>query len=717
MTARRGARAPALAVIVGWAWLATGAAQAQPPADGLPTVVVTGSRRQGDGFQLPHAYGSVAAEELREAGPLVNLSEALVRVPGLTVANRHNYAQDLQISSRGFGARAGFGVRGLRLYADGIPASMPDGQGQVGHFDLASAERVEVLRGPFSALYGPNSGGVIAVHTAAVRAPQAEAAADAGRFGLRQLRAGLGVPLGGNAEHGAPGWVRLSASRFETDGFRPHSQAQRDLLQARLGWASGLDRWTVTLSHHRQEADDPLGLTPAQFAQDPRQTAAQAGEFDTRKAVEQQQAGLAWRRQLRLGPWREAALTSYAGTRQVRQYLAIPPGPQAHPAHGGGVVDFERRYGGLDARLTGAWDRAVLVAGAAVEVQHDDRRGYENHVDGPSGRRFGTQGALRREEINRARSRDVYAQLDWTLAPAWTLTAGLRTGEVELSSSDRYLANGDDSGRSRFRYANPALSLRWEASPSLAWHIAAGRGFESPTLNEIAYRPDGRTGFNEDLDPQRSRQIELGAKWRGERLSWDGAVFWIGTDDEIAVASNTGGRSSFRNIGRTRRYGAEWSGAWRPSPRWQWRWALTWLHATYADDFLACAGTPCSAPSVPVGSGGRIAGTQRAQAWAQVAWRPSALPGTWALEWRAASRTAVDDRNSVFAPGYGIWAARWTHRIPLGEGRDLEWLARVDNLADRSYVGSVIVNEGNGRYFEPGAPRAALVGLRLRQRW
>lgn len=658
---------------------------------------------------------------------MVSLSEALVRVPGLVVSHRHNYAQDLQMSSRGFGARAGFGVRGMRLYADGIPAHMPDGQGQVGHFDLASAETVEVLRGPFSVLYGPNSGGVVAVHTAPVQQPQAEGGLDAGRFGARQVRAGMGVRLGaqgGDARsEGRPGWqarpawLRASVSRFEIDGFRPHAAAQRDLLQARLGWGEGRDRWTITASHHRQEAQDPLGVTPGQFAEQPRQTAPQASQFDTRKSVEQQQAGVRWQHRWAHAVWREASLTAYAGTRQVRQYLPIPAAPQTSPTHAGGVVAFERRYGGLDARATAGWDRAVLVTGVSVEAQHDDRQGYENFVDGPQGPDWGVQGRLRRGEVDRARSRDAYAQLDWTVDASWTVTAGLRAGEVELSSADRYLANGDDSGRSRFRYANPVLALRWQATPRLAWHLATARGFESPTLNEVAYRPEGGTGFNEALEPQRSQQVELGAKWRGERLAWEAALFWIATTDEIAVATNSGGRSSFRNIGRTRRYGAEWGGRWDTSPRWQWRWALTWLHATYADDFLACAGTPCVAPSVPVAAGGRIAGTPRAQAWVELAWRPPGLPGTWAVEWRGTGRTAADDRNSVFAPGYGLWSARWLHRRSLGPGRELEWLARVDNLADRSYVGSVIVNEGNGRYFEPGAPRSALLALRLRQRW
>ena len=164
-----------------------GAARAQTPADAsLDTVVVTGSTRERRLTEVPYAITSVGSEALRNSGPMVNLSESLARVPGLVVANRNNYAQDLQISSRGFGARAGFGVRGLRLYADGIPASMPDGQGQVAHFDLAGAERVEVLRGPFSALYGNSSGGVIALFSKPVRERQFELGVDAGSFGLRQ---------------------------------------------------------------------------------------------------------------------------------------------------------------------------------------------------------------------------------------------------------------------------------------------------------------------------------------------------------------------------------------------------------------------------------------------------------------------------------------------------------------------------------------------------
>jgi iron complex outermembrane receptor protein len=207
---------------------------------------------------------SVDRDTLRLSGPQINLSEAMARVPGLVVNNRNNYAQDLQISSRGFGARAGFGVRGMRLYADGIPASGPDGQGQVSHFDLAGAERVEVLRGPFSVLYGNSSGGVISLFSGA----RVSAARSTVKLRCRQLRP---APVARAAARALldGGFTLRAASHLDIDGFRPHSAAQRDLANAAPGLA-GRQRPRHRAAEPRgQPAQDPLGLTREQFDADP----------------------------------------------------------------------------------------------------------------------------------------------------------------------------------------------------------------------------------------------------------------------------------------------------------------------------------------------------------------------------------------------------------------------------------------------------------------
>ena len=694
--------------------------QAAQPASQSGTIVITGSLRGQAVLEAPYAISAVGREDLRSAGAMINLSEALARVPGLVVANRNNYAQDLQISSRGFGARAGFGVRGMRLYTDGIPASGPDGQGQVAHFDLAGAARVEVLRGPFSVLYGNSSGGVIALHSAPVQVAASELALDVGAAGLRQGRFTIATPLGDGVD------VKASLSQLELDGFRPQSAARRTLGNVRLAWQGANDRITVLGSVHEQAAQDPLGLTAAQFAADPTQTTSQAAQFNTRKTIAQAQAGVSWRHAFADGSaLRESTLTLYEGSRDVVQWLAIAAGTQANPRHGGGVIDFSRSYTGVEGRLLWQVVGADIATGISIDNQGDDRRGFENFTGTGAAQVLGVTGRLRRDEVNAARTRDAYVQAVLPLAAGWQATGGLRSGKVSMTASDKFLGNGDDSGQLDYSYTNPVLGLRWTVAPGWIVHASAARGFESPTLGELAYRPDGSAGFNTALRGQGSRQIELGAKWRSGGFEFDVAAFKVHTDDEIGVATNAGGRSSFRNVGRTQRYGAEFSTRWQISSAWRAQAALTALKARYTDGFLTCSAIPCAAAAVPVPAGNRIAGTQRGTAWAEVAWRPAASIGEFALEWRAVGRTAANDLNTESAAGYSVANLRWSKRWELVDfggannaGKSaIEALLRVDNVGDKAYAGSVIVNDANGRHYEAGAPRSLLLSLRWVQRW
>ena len=649
----------------------------------------------------------VDADALRAAGPMVNLSEALVQVPGLVVNNRNNYAQDLQINSRGFGARASFGVRGIRLYTDGIPASGPDGQGQVSHFDIAGASRIEVLRGPFSALYGNSSGGVISLVSAPPTTRFGEVDADVGSNGLWQIRLGAEAPLGNGFD------IRAQASHFETDGVRPHAEAKRDLGNVRLGWRGELDSVIVLFNTLSMPAQDPLGLTRAQFNADPYQTITQAFDFNTRKDTAQTQIGAQWKHRLSsFGALQESQVTAYTGRRSVTQWQSIPAfvqDPVQNPGQPGGVIDFDRDYYGLDGRLIWRWQldeqrRGQFIAGASVDQNDEDRRGYLNYVGTPPNRVLGVTGDLRRQEHNRVRTTDAYAQGEVDLTKSVSATLGVRSGRVDFRSEDQFLANGDDSGERRFAYTNPVAALQWRALQGLNLYVSAGRGFESPTLNELAYRPDGSAGFNGQLNPQTSRQLEVGAKWRdaAHGLSADVAVFRADTDDEIAVATNTGGRSSFQNVGRTRRQGVEIGAGWQATKTLRAQLALTWLDATYRDGFTT--------PSGPVPAGNRIAGTMKQSAWAELAWQPRAAT-TFAVEVRGQGSIPVDDLNSDFAAGAGVVALRASHTytLPLGS---LELLARLDNAFDRTYSGSVIVNEGNKRFFETAAGRTALLSAR-----
>jgi iron complex outermembrane receptor protein len=686
--------------------LPLGAALAQVPDDGaaasLPAINVTSTRQDVSPFEAAASVDVVDGEALRASRPQVDLSEGLGAVPGLVLQNRRNYAQDLQLSIRGFGARSTFGIRGVRLYVDGIPATMPDGQGQSSNIDIGSIERVEVLRGPFSALYGNSSGGVVQVFTERGEGPpRIEAGFATGSDGLRRHS----IKGSGSTPEGVD-WL-LSASRMETDGVRPQAAATRSTGNGRLGiQLSPDDRLTLVFNGVRLRAQDPLGLSREQFEADPWQATPQALAFDTRKTVDQRQAGLTWER--RVDARNDLRLMLYHGQRRTTQFQAIPIAAQRSPTHAGGVIDLDRSYGGMDLRWTTRTELAGrpldLLGGLAVDLLDEQRRGYENEADGV----LGVQGRLRRDERNRVRNADPYAQARWQFAPAWSLEAGLRHSALRFRSRDHYVTagNGDDSGAARYRRALPVAALRWQASPHLSLYATAGRGFETPTLNELSYRADGQSGLNLGLRPATSTSLEVGAKQRlaGGLLTL--ALFHTGTQDEIVTASNVGGRTAFQNAGRTRRQGLElgWQGRFARHGRAQL--AATWLQATYRDGF--CASTCTAAGQARPGN--RIPGIARQVVQAELAWMP---PEGWraGVELRHVGRIAVNDGNTEFAPRYTTAAAHLGYVWRPSARWQIGAFARVDNLTNRRYAGSVIVNEGNGRYYESASGRSWSAGL------
>ncbi|MGH8856292.1 MAG: TonB-dependent receptor plug domain-containing protein, partial [Telluria sp.] len=376
----------------------------------MSVVVVSGTRAEHTSFDLPAAIDVVDASQIRDTQPRVNASEALAAVPGLVARDRQNYAQDLQISSRGFGARSAFGVRGVRLVADGIPATMPDGQGQAATFNLDMAERIEVLRGPFSALYGNHSGGVIQLFTRDPKGrPAIESSFAAGSDGLRKL------DVNAQGSSGALGYL-LDASRFETDGYRDHSAATREQAYAKLVVEpSATSRLVITAGGLRQDdTQDPLGVTWATWRRNPRAgeidtTDTQspqrtlAERYDTRKSIDHQQFGVSW--EARFGPDR-LLLTGYGGNRRVIQFQSFSRGFQAPPTHAGGVIDFERDFHGFDAswRMVREVAGGTLRATVGVELARsiDERQGFENFI----GAGFGVKGRLRRDEQDEVRSVD-----------------------------------------------------------------------------------------------------------------------------------------------------------------------------------------------------------------------------------------------------------------------------------------------------------------------
>jgi iron complex outermembrane receptor protein len=609
---------------------------------------------------------------------------------------------------RGFGARASFGIRGVRLYVDDIPATLPDGQGQITNVEIGTVGRVEVLRGPFSALYGNSSGGVISIYSEAPSGPpRVDAGIAFGSDGLRRVAASSSGKTGDFA-------YTLGASRFETDGYRQHGAAERRLANARLNWKLGTDTQLTLVANSVElpEAQDPLGLTRAQWQADPRGVDPAALSFDTRKTMQQTQGGLVLEHGIDAA--NSLRLMVYRGHRTTLQFQSIPVATQGNALHPGGVIDLARDYEGADLRWRWKGATASVVAGIAADELREHRVGTQNYI----GTTLGVQGALRRDETNRVRNADPYLQAEWRPTPAWLVNAGVRRATVRFNSADAYITktNPDDSGAARYGATLPVLGVSYAVSETLRVYATAGRGFETPTLNELAYRPSGLTGMNFGLQASRSHSVETGIKARpasGAELAL--ALFETRTDNEIVTQTNAGGRATFQNAGATRRRGLEASGSWQLAPTLQAQAAATWLDARYRDGFLTCTATPCAAASTPVPAGNRIPGIARSALFGAVTWQPA---GGWrfGVEGRALDKVYVNDLNSDAAPGHATVAAYAGYQLNVGAW-DLGALLRVDNLADRRYAGSVIVNDGNGRFFEPAPGRTWLASANATYRF
>ncbi|MDV5466460.1 TonB-dependent receptor PqqU [Klebsiella pneumoniae] len=672
------------------------------------TMVVTAAPTTVSELDTPAAVSVVNGDEMRQAAPRVNLSESLGAVPGLQVQNRQNYAQDLQLSIRGFGSRSTYGVRGLRIYVDGIPATMPDGQGQTSNIDIGSVDTIEVLRGPFSALYGNSSGGVINVTSqTGTQPPTVEASSYYGSFGTWHygMKATGAV---GDGSHAGDVDYTVSTNRFTTHGYRDHSGARKNLANARLGVRiNDVSKLTLLLNSVDIKANDAGGLTADEWRDNPRQS-PRGDQYNTRKNTRQTQAGLRYERQPSAQD--DLSVMMYAGERETTQFQSIPRAPQLKPSHAGGVIDLTRHYQGIDTRLTHRGELLVpvtLTAGLDYENMSERRKGYENFVMVNGAPQYGEQGALRRNERNLMWNVDPYLQTQWQLTDKLSLDAGVRYSSVWFDSNDYYITpgNGDDSGDASYHKWLPAGSLKYALTDAWNVYLSAGRGFETPTINELSYRSDNQSGLNFGLKPSTNDTVEIGSKTRIGNGLFTAALFQTNTDNEIVVDSSSGGRTSYKNAGKTRRQGMELGLDQQFGESWRLKAAWTWLDATYRTN--VCDDASCN--------GNRIPGIARNMGYASFGYQPE--QGWYAgSDIRYMSDIMANDENTAKAPSWTVVGLTTGYKWSYGR-MDMDLFGRIDNLFDREYVGSVIVNESNGRYYEPAPGRNYGIGLNLAWRF
>ena len=693
---------------------ATNVATAQTLAS-LAPIVVTATRVAESSADLPASIDSVDAQTIRNGQLQVNLSESLMTVPGVSAESRQNYAQDLQISVRGFGARSSFGVRGVRLYSDGIPGTMPDGQGQFSQFDLSSAGRIEVLRGPFSALYGNSSGGVIAVFTEdPPPGYSVEGTADYGTFNTQRYA------LKTMGRDSAVDYV-VDASHFQTNGYRYHSEAERNLFNTKVHISLG-DTSSLTLVGNAIQTpfvQDPLGLTTAQLNANPEQAGTGAIPYNTRKSLVQEQIGAIYSDTLSAHD--DLTATLYTGHRATTQFQAIPQATQeAAPLYPGGVIALSRAYWGIDTHATDHRDVGDAPLQVTGGVSYDDleetRYGYLNYI-GPE---LGVEGAVRRDEANHVYDFDQYLQAQFDPVPRWRLIAGVRNSTVEVSDHD-HLPDIDEPDTSvRYSAVNPVAGATFRATSALNLYASYGKGFETPTLDDLAYRSTNGSlpGLNIGLRPARSNNFEVGVKAGDARLHADLAGFYIKTEDELAVLANSNGRAVEQNVGQTQRHGAELSVDAVPGGGFSARVAYSYIRALVAQSYVSCVSAPCKpATSISgalpandylVAAGSHLPAVPINALYAGVTWAYAPQGFSVTLETQGRAQIYANDRNSASAAGYWVANAR-AGLVQETKRWRVQEFAGLDNLADRRYVGSVIVNETNSRFFEPAPGRTAYI--------
>lgn len=660
---------------------APGAAQEAPDSAApiaVEPVVVTVLRTPIALERAPFALTVLGEAEVRRGRAGLGVDEALRGVAGVQVDNRYNFALGERISIRGAGARSQFGVRGVKVVVDGIPATMPDGQTTLNHLDLSSLARVQVLRGPASVLYGNAAGGVLVFEAAPppdrpVRAVEATL----GSNGLRRWTGMVGGRAGENA-------YRVDVSHLAYDGYREHNAARTLHASARFDHRA----LRVTASFVDYDARNPGALTAALLEEDRRQAFATNVAQRTGERGRQFQLGASFRRGLAGG---EVEVSAFGVTREVDN--PIPPS----------IIDLGRVAGGARAvfRAAAAAGPWALhgTAGLEVEAQRDDRRNFANLA--------GERGTLTLDQRERVAGIGAFALLIASPGDRLDVLAGLRYDAFRFAADDRLVdaADPDDSGRRRMGALSPSLGVRFGWSDQHALYANLATAFATPTTTELANHPTGAGGFNPDLEPERTRSVEVGARGAlGGTVAYQIAAYHLRVRDALIPfeVETAPGRQYFRNAGSARHRGVEATARLDLPGGFEARVAYTLTDARF-DRYR---------DGESIHDGNRIPGVAPHRLEAAVSWEDD---GGWFvdLEGRRLASIPTDDANTTESPGYTVLDLRAGHEgFGLGRFRVSPY-AGVSNLLDVEYNTAITVNAFGGRYFEPGPGRAVHVGVRV----
>jgi iron complex outermembrane receptor protein len=664
----------------------------------LSPTVVTATRYETNSFDLPLSIDAVTGSEIRDARTGANLSEIAPRIPGVVINYRSTAAQELSISTRGFGARSQFGVKGIRIYADGIPLNSADGQGQAGSINIDTLGQIEFLRGPFSALYGNSSGGVVQAFTRdGAKDPTITVGASSGTWNTNKQS----ITYEGQA--GPVNYI-LNAYQYVSDGYREHSQHRRDNFNGKISYQFSPDTKFTFVGNYMDQpyTNDPNALTPDQYKANSRSAGTNAISTNSRLYRINSYGGIIIDHNL--SEKDSLRLMAYSGERSNLQYLTT-----------GAAAEIKRETEGFDFR----WIRKDLflsrplnfTAGLAYDSMEDIRSRYTYSGTGVYTPLLTTSTSNRREKQS-AFSVDQYLQASYEPTDRLLVIAGLRHSRVNIKNEDLYF--GDCSGRptacdstGQVTYTNtsPVGGITFKVTPLLNMYANYGRGFETPTFAETTYsNADSGAGPNLSMVPSKSKNYEIGLKaFVTSNTRMNVALFKVDTKNEIVVIANNGSQNVYDSTANTERKGIEFSLDSRLPYNFNFYQTYTYLDSEFKNSFTNTVGGF-------VAAGNRLSGVYKNTAYSELSWKypvfnfSSAIENIYYGDVHGYDSNASDRKADAFS----IVNLRASLKQSYSNWNFSEFV-RADNIFDEKYVGNVRVN--NAATFEPGAPRNYTVGI------
>lgn len=647
----------------------------------LQPVIISSSRFVGKDIQTPLAVTVIDQARLQTGQSKLSMFDALGAVPGVFAMNSENFAQDLRISIRGFGARASFGIRGLKVVMDGIPESIPDGTAKVGNLDMGLMERMEVIKGPTAGLYGNASGGVISLFSETPKTFFAEAQATFGSFGFQRLQFKTGQEIGKVTYF-------FNASRLTSTGFRNHSALERNFFNGKVIYKfSDKSNLSVLMSYvDSPKAEDPGGLTQADIDKDRRQARQVNIDYNAYETFKQAKVALIYDQ--KIGEKHQINARAFYLNRDFNSQQATKDK---------GQIAFKRDFSGGGFNYQFTEKKYRLKAGLDIENQQDNRQRYDNLL--------GERGILSIDQIESFRNIGAFILQEYTFNPQFRLSLNTRFDDIQLKISDKFLTGGDESSSQSYQRFSPMLGFSFAPTANQSIYTNISSSFETPSLNELSNNPLNTGGFNPDLSPQKSRNFELGYKGiLSKKLRLDLALFTIEVQDEIVPYQIAGqaGRTFFRNAGLSNRKGIETGITYKV-----FNGLTAYLNYTFSDfkykEYQTTAGKF---------DGNTLPGIPKHNIYSEFRYfDKSGLFGI--LQLRSISKIYADDANTVTNNGYFTANVRVGYRKQIG-ALTLEPFIGINNLTNTVYNANVQINATANRYFEPASGSFLFGGISVR---